>query len=100
MVRRELQRGRSVVVGGYSEGCLVGLEAALRTPGVLGFVGVNGMAPPPSDEHVATTFPVLFVNGADDATIDRAAAARRRRPSSPRARRARRPFATTRGNDT
>ena len=76
VVRRELQRGRSVVVGGYSEGCLVGLEAALRTPGVLGFVGVNGMAPPPSDEHVATTFPVLFVNGADDATIDHAAAAR------------------------
>ena len=38
--------------------------------------GVNGMAPPPSDEHVATTFPVLFVNGADDATIDHAAAAR------------------------
>ena len=76
VVRRELQRGRSVVVGGYSEGCLVGLEAALRTPGVLGFVGVNGMAPPPSDEHVATTFPVLFVNGADDVTIDHAAAAR------------------------
>ena len=76
VVRRELQRGRSVVVGGYSEGCLVGLEAALRTPGVLGFVGVNGMAPPPSDEHVATTFPVLLVNGADDVTIDHAAAAR------------------------
>ena len=76
VVRRELQRGRSVVVGGYSEGCLVGLEAAMRTPGVLGFVGVNGMAPPPSDEHVATTFPVLFVNGTDDVTIGHAAAAR------------------------
>ena len=35
-----------------------------------------GEAPPPSDEHVATTFPVLFVNGANDATIDHAAAAR------------------------
>ena len=45
VVRRELQRGRSVVVGGYSEGCLVGLEAALRTPGVLGFVGAIPLTP-------------------------------------------------------
>ena len=70
VLRREIDRcENAVVVAAYSEGVVAALDAALATPGVAGFVGINGTAPPPDAAHAAPPFPVVLLNGSADATM-------------------------------